>query len=80
MFFFELDTPTHEHTEECENSTKKPTLKKSTGRILIISAGSAISLALILIILHELVTYRQMSTQTDEHQVVDDMYEDIGAV
>lgn len=80
MFFFELDTPTHGHTEEFETSTQKPTLKKNTGRILIISAGSAISVALILIILHESVTYRQLSTQIDVHQVEDDMYEDIGAV
>lgn len=81
MFFFDLDTPTHEHTEEFEISTQKQTLqKKNTGRILIISAGSAIFLALILIILHELVTYRQMSIQIDVHQVVDDMYEDIDAV
>lgn len=79
-FFFKSETPTHGNKAEYDNSTQKPTSRKNTGRILIISAGAAISLALVLIILHELVTYRQMSTQINVHQAVNNVYDDIGDV
>lgn len=50
------------------------------GRILIISAGSVISLTLMLIILHEFVTYWQIHAQSGVHQVVHDVYDDIDGV
>lgn len=49
------------------------------GRILIISAGSVISLTLMLIILHEFVTYRQIHAKSGVHQVVHGVYDDIDA-
>lgn len=49
------------------------------GRILIISAGSVIYLTLMLIILHEFVTYRQIHAKSGVHQVVHDVYDDIDA-
>lgn len=80
FFFFQSETPTYEKNAEYNNSTQIQTSRKHTERILIISAGSVISLALMLIILHELVTYRQIHAQNDVHQVVNDVYDDIDAV
>lgn len=77
LFFFKSETPTYGNKAEYDNPTQKPTSRKNTGRIFIISARSAISLALVLIILHELVAYRQMSPQINVHQIVNDVYDDI---
>lgn len=78
--FFQSETPTYEKNAEYNSSAQIQTSKKNTGRILIISAGSVISLALMLIILHELVTHQQIHAQNDVHQVVNDVYDDIDAV
>lgn len=53
--------------------------RQKTQRLLIILAGSAVSLALILIIIHELYTYHHMSHPIGVNHVENDVYEDIGA-
>lgn len=80
FFFSQSETPTYENNAEYINSTQIQTSRKNIGRILIISAGSVISVTLMLIILHEFVTYRQIHAQNGVHQVVHDVYDDIDAV
>lgn len=80
FFSSQSETPTNENNAEYINSTQIQTSRKNIGRILIISAGSVISVTLMLIILHEFVTYRQIHTKNGVHQVVHDVYDDIDAV
>lgn len=80
LFFSQPETPSYENDAEYNNSTQIQISRKNIGRILIISAGSVISLTLMLIILHEVVTYRQIHAQNDVHQVVHDVYDDIGVL
>lgn len=53
--------------------------KKNSGRLLIILAGYVVSLALFLIIIHELCIYRCISNPIGVHHVANDIYEDIAA-
>lgn len=77
-FFFTLETTTFESGTYFERKTQTPKQKKKdSGRLLIILAGSVVSLALILIIIHELYTYRHVSNRIGVHQVVNNVYEDI---
>lgn len=78
--FFKPDTTTLEYEANSDETTQ--TLKqerKNTGRLLIILAGSAVSLALILIIIHELYAYHHMSHPIGVNHVENDVYEDIAA-
>lgn len=80
FFFFQSETLSYENNAEYNNSTQIQTSRNNIGRILIISAGSVISLTLMLIILHEFVTFWQIHDQGGVHQVVHDVYDDIDAV
>lgn len=73
------EPPSNETNAEYNNSTQIQASRMNIGRILIISAGSVISLTLMLIILHEFVTYRQIHAKSGVHQVVHDVYDDIDA-
>lgn len=53
--------------------------REKAERLLIILAGSAVSLALILIIIHELYAYHHMSHPIGVNHVENDVYEDIAA-
>lgn len=78
--FFISETTTFEPEANFEKTTKTPKQeKKNTGRLLIILAGSVVSLALFLIIIHELYTYRHISNPIGVHHVANDVYEDIAA-
>lgn len=61
--------------------TTKPSIKgeNNSGRLLIILAGSVLFLALFLITIHELCTYRCISNPIGVHHVANDVYEDIAA-
>lgn len=64
-----------------KQKTTKSSIKgeKNSGRLLIILAGSVLFLALFLITIHELCTYRCISNQIGVHHVANDVYEDIAA-
>lgn len=79
-FSFQSETQSNKNNTEYNNSTQIQTSRMHIGRILIISAGSVITLTLMLIILHEFVTYWQIHAQSGVHQVVHDVYDDIDAV
>lgn len=78
--FFKSETTTFEpevHSEKTTNTSKQEKLNK--GRLLIILAGSVVSLSLFLIIIHELYTYRHISNPIGVLHVANDVYEDIAA-
>lgn len=80
FFFFKSDTTTLESVADSDETTQTPKQeRKNTGRLLIILAGSAVSLALILIIIHELYAYHHMSHPIGGNHVENDVYEDIAA-
>lgn len=67
--------------EKKKQKTTKPSIKgeNNSGRLLIILAGSVLFLALFLITIHELCTYRCISNPIGVHHVANDVYEDIAA-
>lgn len=80
LFFFKSDTTTLESVANSDETTKTPKQdRKNTGRLFIILAGSAVSLALILIIIHELYAYHHSSYPIGVNRVENDVYEDIAA-
>lgn len=80
MSFFVSETTPLEPEPDLEKTTKTPKQeKKNTKGLLIILAGSVVSLALFLIIIHELYTYRHISNPIGVHHVANDVYEDIAA-
>lgn len=80
IFFFKSETTILESVANPDKNTQTPKQeRKNTGRIIIIVAGSALSLALILKIIYELYTYFHISNQIVVPHVVNDVYEDIVA-
>lgn len=80
FFFFKSDTTTLESVANSDETTQTPKQeRKNTGRLLIILSGSAVSLALILIIIHELYAYHHMFHPIGVNHVENDVYEDIAA-
>lgn len=80
FFFFKSDTATLESVANSDETTQTPKQeRKNTGRLLIILAGSAVSLALILIIIHELYAYHRISYPIGVNDIENDVYEDIAA-
>lgn len=76
--FFKSDTTTLESVANSDETTQTPKQeRKKTQRLPIILAGSAVSLALILIIIHELYTYLHKSHPIGVNHVENDVYEDI---
>lgn len=79
MSFFVSETTPLEPEPDLEKTTKTPKQEKKNTKRLIILAGSVVSLALFLIIIHELYTYRHISNPIGVHHVANDVYEDIAA-
>lgn len=80
IFFLKSDTTTLESVANSDETTQTPKQeRKNTGRLLIILAGSAVSLALILIIIHELYAYHRISYPIGVNDIENDVYEDIAA-
>lgn len=80
FFFFKSDTKTLESVANSDETTETPKQnRKKTGRLFIILAGSAVSLALILIIIHELYAYHRISYPIGVNHFENDIYEDIAA-
>lgn len=80
FFFFKSDTTTLESVANSYETTQTPKQeRKNIGRLLIILAGSAVSLALILMIIHELYANHHMSHPIGVNHVENDVYEDIAA-
>lgn len=80
FFFFKSDTTTIESISNSDETMQTPKQERGKAeRLLIILAGSAVSLALILIIIHELYAYHHMSHPIGVNHVENDVYEDIAA-